>query len=317
MNLRVFLMSMSVTVVSSCVEECAELPAPRLVGVPRLLSETGLFVPLSTEALGSGVLPYAPRFELWSDGASKRRWFFLPPGATIDSSNSDFWRFPVGTRLWKEFSLGGVRLETRMLEKRSEAEDDWLFVTYAWNAEQTDATLLEQGATSVLGTSHTIPAAKQCIACHGGSRSRVLGFSAIQLAGVEGVSTRSLFESGRSSHPPSVNLTVPGDETAQAALGYLHANCSHCHNLERPPRKTPQLCYDPMTSFDFTLRADALDSVASTRSVSTMRSAHSPGWKMVLDLMKLKSVEGGMPMLGKAVVDEAGVAKVTAFVESL
>src|SRR5262249_57162434 len=36
----------------------------------------------------------------------------------------------------------------------------------------------------------------------------------------------------RLSAPPAagVDFTVPGDATTQAALGYLHANCGHCHN---------------------------------------------------------------------------------------
>ena len=29
---------------------------------------------------------------------------------------------------------------------------------------------------------------------------------------------------------PPANVGPPGDATAQAALGYLHANCSNCHN---------------------------------------------------------------------------------------
>src|ERR1043165_6412078 len=57
-------------------------------------------------------LSFSPQYPLWSDGAHKRRWIYLPPGTAIDASRLDAWEFPIGTRLWKEFSLGGP-IETR------------------------------------------------------------------------------------------------------------------------------------------------------------------------------------------------------------
>ena len=50
---------------------------------------------------------YAPKFQLWSDSATKKRWIYLPPGSQIDTSDMDFWKFPVGTKVWKEFSAVG------------------------------------------------------------------------------------------------------------------------------------------------------------------------------------------------------------------
>lgn len=68
---------------------------------PERLSETGLYADESLSTLGDGVVPYRPRFELWSDGASKRRWIRLPPGAVVDTTDMDDWGFPSGTKLWK------------------------------------------------------------------------------------------------------------------------------------------------------------------------------------------------------------------------
>src|SRR5687767_4958187 len=73
------------------------------------LGSTGLFSDLATEQLSPGVRAYRPRYELWSDGAEKRRWILLPEGERIDTSNMDDWVFPVGTKLWKEFSRDGTR----------------------------------------------------------------------------------------------------------------------------------------------------------------------------------------------------------------
>src|SRR5690349_2931129 len=72
--------------------------------IPMHLSETGLYEDGSSTALAEGVMPYEPRYVLWSDGADKQRWLYLPEGTTIDTSNIDGFVFPVGTKAWKEFS---------------------------------------------------------------------------------------------------------------------------------------------------------------------------------------------------------------------
>jgi hypothetical protein len=72
------------------------------------------------DTLSPDVSPYAPSTPLWADGASKRRFIYLPPGTTIDSRDPDHWLFPNGTKIWKEFSRDGRKLETRYLEKQSD-----------------------------------------------------------------------------------------------------------------------------------------------------------------------------------------------------
>ena len=105
--------------------------------LPEHLRDTGLYAPGNCDELGTGVLPFSPQYPLWSDGAEKRRWIRLPPGTRIDARNPDRWVFPVGTRLWKEFSLGR-RLETRMLERPREG---WRFAPYVWTEDGTAAVL--------------------------------------------------------------------------------------------------------------------------------------------------------------------------------
>jgi hypothetical protein len=100
-------------------------PPPRASGsasddassLPIHLADTGLFAPGSIEVIASGVRPFVPQYPLWSDGAAKRRWFFIPEGASIDASNPRRWGLPRGSRLWNELSIGGRRGETRMLWK--------------------------------------------------------------------------------------------------------------------------------------------------------------------------------------------------------
>src|SRR5512137_3035620 len=79
---------------------------------PPRLADTGLYSDPATLTVDPRNLPFSPQYPLWSDGAAKRRWIRLPPGATIDASDPDEWDFPVGTRVWKEFTFGR-KVETR------------------------------------------------------------------------------------------------------------------------------------------------------------------------------------------------------------
>lgn len=207
-------------------------------------------------ALASDALPpppadamtFTPQYPLWSDGATKRRWISLPGGASIDGSHPAAWEFPVGTKLWKEFSVGGRRVETRTIERM--ADGSWQFRAYVWNDAQDTATLAPAAGTIVTladGIRYRIPSQDDCRACHEGGAAPVLGFSALQLSPdrdplaphaeplrAGDLDLRTLAASGRLAgfprelveSPPRIAAPTPA---GRAALGYLHANCGHCH----------------------------------------------------------------------------------------
>ena len=52
---------------------------------PALLSETGLYEASRPGAIARGVRQFSPQYPLWTDGASKARWIYLPPGTAIDT----------------------------------------------------------------------------------------------------------------------------------------------------------------------------------------------------------------------------------------
>lgn len=196
-------------------------------GPPRWLSETGLYAE-DGASLGPGVQLFEPRFPLWTDGADKRRWIALPPGAIIDTSDPDRWDFPPGTRLWKEFTRDDVPVETRLLERRPDGS--WWMIAYQWNDEQTDAEARPDGVQNASGTDHDIPSEEDCRTCHIQSDARVLGFGAFQLAhDGDGLTLAQLIGEGRLSEPPESIPELPGTATEQMLLGNLHANCGHCH----------------------------------------------------------------------------------------
>jgi hypothetical protein len=228
------------------------VPQPAARKAPVTLQETGLYSDSATLQVDERHLAFSPQYPLWTDGAAKRRWISLPPGTAIDGSDPDAWVFPVGTRLWKEFSFGGRRVETRFIELQPDGQ--WLYAAYAWNAEGTEAQLVsERGRRGAYplggGRSHTIPGVSDCKACHQGGRSEVLGFSALQLSPdrdpgalhgeAAGVDLAYLVEKGLIvGLPKSLLENAPriaaASPTERAALGYLHGNCGHCHNPQGP-----------------------------------------------------------------------------------
>ncbi|MGC3996828.1 MAG: hypothetical protein QM767_04560 [Anaeromyxobacter sp.] len=223
-------------------------PAP----LPERLADTGLYADFDRGELHAEALPFAPQYPLWSDGAAKRRWIRLPAGAAIDGRDPDVWVFPVGTRLWKEFSFGGRPFETRYMERAAEG---WRYATYAWTADGRDARLAPQRggrATGADGRTHDLPSGADCRACHEGHPAAVLGFGALQLSPdrdplaphaapppAGAVDLPALIDRGLlRGAPPSLRSLPPriaaATPTARAALGYLHGNCAGCHNARGP-----------------------------------------------------------------------------------
>jgi len=207
---------------------------------PASLRDTGLYADWDDETLADDVHAFAPDPILWSDGATKQRWIYLPDGETIDTSDMDYWRFPEGTKLWKEFTRDGTRVETRLLQKIGPEDADWFEVAFAWNEAQDEALATPLGANNVLGTEHDVPGRSQCRQCHDRQPSRILGFSAIALDHPSTNGELALAEvvaMGWLSNPPTASggagadyFPLPGATLDQQALGYLHVNCGGCHN---------------------------------------------------------------------------------------
>jgi uncharacterized repeat protein (TIGR03806 family) len=182
---------------------------------------------------------------LWSDGASKLRWMALPDGGQISVDALGDFHFPPGTLLIKEFAIGAVRAETRLLIHHEDGV--WRGYTYEWNAAQTDAVLLQAGKTAVVnGQEWTFPSRIDCLACHTASAGRSLGPTIDQLNGdllypptgrVDNQLTTlddiGLFQAPLGADPSALPaFPAPDDAGAPVetrARAYLHANCSHCH----------------------------------------------------------------------------------------
>jgi len=329
------LLLLSVAAATSVAVTVAVAGEPAVAPLPRLLSDTGLYERGTTQ-VRADVLAFSPQYPLWSDGTRKRRWIRLPAGAAIDAAQPDAWQFPVGTRLWKEFGTGS-RIETRMIERV--ADGSWRFAAYVWNADGTDATLLDNGALLKLadapGGRYIVPSRNDCLACHEGAAVPVLGFSALQLSPDRDplaphadaprstfADLRSLVAQGRLANLPAALLATPPriaarTKTERAALGYLHANCGHCHNasgaLDGLELTLAQSAVGGAGSAEQTLRS-LLGHTSRFRpqdAASAQRiAADGSGAHMLTLRMKSDSPLVRMPPLGVQVVDRAGVALV-------
>jgi hypothetical protein len=301
---------------------------------PARLADTGLYADGRIGAIDARNRPFAPQYPLWTDGARKARWVYLPPGTSIDGGHADEWDFPVDTRFWKEFSFGGRKVETRMLWKASPTQ--WVAASYVWNEDGTDAVLAPPdgvpGVAEVApGRRHGIPSASDCLACHGETRTRPLGFTALQLSpdrdpdaihgeplqpGMVTLATlvaEGLLTPGRTdlvAQPPRIRTSNPQTRTV---LGYLSANCGACHSRDVDvPAVAPFL-----RTRDLLADADAVARALTTRLTAWQAPGRVDGTRLIdpaapqasaiLLRMRSRQPSSQMPPLGTVVRDEAAV----------
>lgn len=317
-----------------------DLPEDR--GPPPRLFDTGLYADPAARRIADGVLAYVPQYPLWTDGAGKQRWIRLPPGAVVDARDPDAFRFPIGTRFWKEFAFDGRPAETRFMELR--AGGRWLYATYVWNAEGSDAVLApDRGVQDVCptegGAHHDVPSAFDCRACHEAGPTAVLGFSALQLSddgdplaphsearGPDALGLRALIDAGLvvglpeafRTEPPRIDARSPRE---RAALGYLHANCGSCHTPDGPLHTLGMSLRHSLTA--------AHDLPAAITTTVGQRSRYvppgaapeplriapgAPHDSVLLARLRSRDPLQQMPPLGTHLVDDPAVALVEAWI---
>lgn len=298
-------------------------------GMPRALSEYGFFTDLAGQRPAVRVARYELNTPLWSDGADKLRFIYVPDGKALEPDGEGLLRFPVGSAIVKTFAFGKGEerrlIETRVLLHRA---DGWLALPYLWNENQTDATLALAGARLPITTpegetiSYRVPNKNQCKTCHSkdgevipiGPKARNL--SAGWLAGME---------RGRMlSAMPATYDTLPDwqartdGESAAVARAYLDVNCAHCH---QPGGAASNSGLD--------LRWEQEDPhaigigkppVAAGRGAGGLLVSVAPGDPdgSILAYRMASSEPGiAMPELGKETVDHAGVEVVRRWIAEM
>lgn len=294
------------------------------------VSETDLFDDVAGKVLADDVMPFTVAHALWSDGADKDRYLRLPPGGAIDTSDMDHWQLPVGAQMWKSFRRGDVLVETRLIERVGDSGDrdeDYWVGAFVWRDGEEDADLAAEGMVDARGTDHDVPDRKACWQCHRGEPGVALGVSGVQLSGTgpDGLLARLRAVGALTDEPPS-DWAPPGPPAVEAALGYMHGNCAHCHNpngsaridtdmdlslalADEAPEDTQayrttvgvELQYWTETQADFVYRVVAGDPAASG----------------LLHRMTSRDTETSMPPVASEIVDDEGVALVEAWIEDM
>ncbi len=280
--------------------------------MPTMLSQTGLYSDIASKKLADGVHPFQPAYALWSDGATKHRFVYMPPGGKITTDNMDFWQYPAGFKLWKDFSRDGKLIETRLLMKLGDGISNWYMVAFKWKDDYSDAIAVPTGEMNAMGTMHDIPSKDDCKGCHASMNDYVLGFSAMQLSHSlpDSLNLAQIDQMGWLSTPIQAGgYPLPGTQVEKSALGYLHANCGMCHNFKGQVYKTK-------AALDLWTHLDQTQTIQQTRAYLSMvcdqwpgpngegdkftpitacEAGHAKGAKMVTDISKPTRIAPGVP----------------------
>jgi hypothetical protein len=298
---------------------------------PTNLVCTGLYTDIVAKTIAPGLEAYAPAVALWSDGAEKQRWISLPAGRGIDNSNPDEWTFPVGTKVWKEFSKAGHRVETRLWQKAD--TNYWVDATYAWSSDETSAVVSPGGDIPFGSGTYHIPTPDECQDCHRGRSDRILGFDQVLLGieGATGLTLDRLVAEHRLSTPPKSTPLVIGDDgtkLAAPALAWLHVNCGvSCHNRNSSSkawatglfmRLEPTLLDgSSVVGFDSLTTTIGIPAITPSWSGRPRIKAGDPAHSLLYDLISQRGSGAQMPPIATSFVDQADDPLVEAWIAEL
>lgn len=326
---------------------------------PRKLSESGLFTSVAAHKTAPGVIPFEINAAQWLDHATAERFIGFPsprsgeegPGVKSvvfhdeprDMPESTFngrAHFPKDAVLAKTISLemergnpaSRRRLETQILHFDG---NNWKGYTYRWNAEQTDATLVDAGGAeeTFIVKDREAPGGQraerwhfasrgECITCHNPWAGYGLAFTPAQLQRDEQL--QSFVDAGlvrladKKSVKEVAGLAEPhgtkGDIDARARA-YLQANCAHCHQFGAGGTADIELRTDYAIDRTKTLEIRPAQGDFGIRDAQIL----APGdpYRSVLYYRMSKVGRGRMPHIGSEVVDDQGLKLIHDWIRQL
>lgn len=316
------------------------------VPYPRL-SDYGFFKGVLKEQVpNTEVLPYKPASTLFTDYALKKRFVWMPAGRKAQYVSDDrVLDFPAGSALIKTFYYdhaapeGVTRIiETRVMIRKAEG---WIFAEYVWNADQSDALLDMEGsytdiswqneAGSLKHTRYRIPSGTECYTCHKsndhpvpiGPKPQNLNNAYTYSDGSSNqlqkwIATGYLESSGL---PAAIASTIDYSDSTQPLTlrlrSYLDINCGHCHQEGshcdyRPIRLAFSETSDP--------RHIGVCVVPDENIGDELKYVIMPQHPEHSEMYYRLSATGAdvrMPLLGRSLVDEAGLALLKQWINTL
>src|SRR5271170_4544343 len=320
-------------------------PPPPAHPIPKLLSQTGVFVSLKNLTPEKFLIPYSVNSPLWADGAVKSRWIALPENSQIHFSPTNEWQFPGGTVFVKNFSLPVDdtnpkvlrRLETRLLVR--DANGTVYGASYKWRPDNSDADLVTAGTNEAIqiktstGTriqNWFFPGRQDCLTCHTPQSGGVLGVNTRQLNGdfkyPNGVTDNQLralnhihaFDSALDEKQipqfeKLISITNSAAPLEARVRSYLDSNCAQCH---RPGGV--EAFFD--ARFDTPLdKQDLLNGPVENPLGISGAKIIVPGEISKSVLFHRISITGNlqMPPLARNLTDRAAITTVAAWINSL
>lgn len=247
--------------------------------------------------------------------------------------------------------VGGTRIiETRIMIRKASG---WIFADYIWNSEQTEAYYDISGSYTqiswkddndvIKSTNYRIPSEEQCNVCHKFQQvvNNVLETSHIPI-GIKPQNLNFNYNYGRTtknqltkwievgylqnnfSFPSINNTTVDYNDTSKPldvrARSYVDANCAHCHQNNRH-------CDYRQMRFAFNESANNLTNMGVCVNTEDMQDFPPELNKIVnprnIDMSMLyyrintTDESYRMPLHGRTVIHEEGVALIREWINSL
>jgi uncharacterized repeat protein (TIGR03806 family) len=309
-----------------------QMPDPG-AGPPALLSATGCFDADAKTPLPA-LVPFEPSAQLWSDGATKRRWLALPDGKTIAVADDGDFAFPSGSVLVKEFSIANKRVETRFFIRQDD-DGRWAGYSYRWRDDESDADLvgIDTETVSVANDSQTwtFPSRAQCHQCHTNVAGSTLGPELAQLnhaiaypaTGRTANQLETLWAIGMldvpvgapaaSTLPSLANIADTTRTVEDRARDYLHVNCSNCHRPDGPTFTPPDFRFQTtLANAGICNQLPTIDDLATLIPANPRLFAPGAPERSVL-WQRLDTTEGGirMPPIGRSLTHPAGATVIS------
>jgi mono/diheme cytochrome c family protein len=287
---------------------------------PRMLSDTGIFSDLVSQAPQAGVYEFKCNGSMWHDGATAARWVAIPDHGTLVANKTPFAEVPANMVLAKTLSREGRRLETQVLHYDGSA---WQGYSYRWNESQSDATLVAAAGETVVIDGHpwTFHSRAECVRCHNIGSDYRLAFHPGQLKR-EGQLDRFL-ELGlvnetfveKASAQPAADLDDANASLEDKARTWLSANCAHCHRSRGGGSVTMEMSLaTPLESMKI---LDVTPEKGGFGITDPALLVAGDPYRSVLYYRAATAGIGHMPMIGARTVDAHGVALVHDWIASL
>lgn len=292
-----------------------------------------------------GMIPYQPISQLHTDYALKQRFVWMPKGTKSTYVADDkILDLPVGAALVKTFYYNRVQpadatkiIETRVMIRKA---DGWIFAEYLWNDEQTEAYLQEGGnnlaITWIDGNNeqktadYRIPNENECFICHKmgddalpiGIKPQNLNANYPYASGTKNQLAKWIeFGYLENNLPGNIVTVVDYNDTTQPVdlrvRSYFDSNCAHCHKdggqAEFYALRFPFSMTGNLTNMGVCVAPNHQVPGFEGRLVAPGDLTES----MVYYRITTDEFQYRMPMLGRSIPHEEGIALVADWINSI